>query len=115
MEKLTLARLLHVLAVVLWIGGVAMATTVIIPAIKAMKSADDRIRFFKKIENRFSLQAKTTTLITGITGFYMLYEMNAWSRYLDARFWWLHAMTFIWLLFTLILFVLEPLVLDELL
>lgn len=115
MENLTLARFIHVIAVVLWIGGVAMVTTVIIPAIKEMKSAEDRIHFFKKIENRFSLQVKITTLITGITGFYMLYEMNAWSRYLDTRFWWLHAMTFVWLLFTIILFVLEPLVLEKLL
>ncbi|WGU68149.1 hypothetical protein QIU18_01055 [Capnocytophaga canimorsus] len=30
----TLARIIHVLAVVIWIGGVAMVTMVIIPAIK---------------------------------------------------------------------------------
>ena len=34
MEYFTLARVLHVLAVILWIGGVAMVTTVIIPAVK---------------------------------------------------------------------------------
>jgi uncharacterized membrane protein len=38
MEYLTFARVLHILAVVLWIGGVAMVTTVIIPAVKRMKS-----------------------------------------------------------------------------
>ena len=30
-----------------------------------------------------------------------------------VTFWWLHAMTLIWLLFTLMLFVLEPLVLHQ--
>lgn len=115
MENLTFARLLHIIAVVLWIGGVAMVTTVIIPAAKAIRSPEERIAFFKKIESRFSTQAKITTLITGLTGFYMLYEMNAWERYLDYRFWWLHAMTFVWLLFTVILYVLEPLVLEKLL
>ena len=114
MEYQTLARALHVLAVVLWIGGVAMVTTVLIPAIKKIKSKEDRINTFEQIEGRFALQAKITTLITGITGFYMLYEMDAWSRYLDPRFWWIHAMTLVWLLFTVVLYILEPLVLHKL-
>lgn len=113
MESFVFARLLHVIAVILWIGGVAMVTTVLIPAIKRMKSKDEQIDTFEKIEGRFALQAKITTLITGITGFYMLYEMDAWDRYLDYRFWWIHAMTLVWVIFTLILYVLEPLVLHK--
>ena len=114
MEYLPLARVLHVLAVVLWIGGVAMVTTVLIPAIKKLKSKEDRINTFEKIEGRFALQAKITTLITGITGFYMLYEMDAWNRYLDVKFWWIHAMTLVWIIFTVVLYILEPLVLHKL-
>lgn len=108
MEYLTLARVLHVLAVVLWIGGVAMVTTVIIPAVKKMKSKEEQIETFERLEGRFSLQAKVTTLITAITGFYMLYVLNAWNRLLDLRFWWLHAMILVWILFSIVLFVLEP-------
>jgi len=33
MESYILARVIHVVAVILWIGGVAMVTTVIIPAV----------------------------------------------------------------------------------
>jgi len=33
MESYILARVIHVIAVILWIGGVAMVTTVIIPAV----------------------------------------------------------------------------------
>lgn len=108
MEYFTLARVLHVLAVVLWIGGVAMVTTVIIPAIKKLSSKEDQIETFERLEGRFSLQAKVTTLITAITGFYMLHVLNAWDRLLDLRFWWIHAMILVWLLFTIVLFVLEP-------
>jgi uncharacterized membrane protein len=86
MEYFTLARVLHVLAVVLWIGGVAMVTTVIIPAVKRMKSKEDKIETFEKIEGRFAIQAKITTLITGITGFYMVYALDAWNRFLEPRF-----------------------------
>lgn len=114
MEYFTFARVLHVLAVVLWIGGVAMVTTVLIPAIKKLKSKEDQINTFEQIEGRFALQAKITTLITAITGFYMMYELNAWDRYLDVRYWWIHAMTLVWAIFTIVLYVLEPLVLHKL-
>lgn len=108
MEYFTLARVLHILAVVLWIGGVSMVTTVIIPAIKRLSAKEEQIETFERIEGRFSLQAKVTTLITAITGFYMLHVLNAWNRLLDPRFWWIHAMILVWLLFTIVLFVLEP-------
>lgn len=114
MENFTLARIIHVIAVILWIGGVAMVTTVIIPAVKKLRSKEEQIKTFEQIEGRFALQAKITTLLTGLTGFYMLYELDAWNRYLDYRFWWIHAMTLVWILFTLVLYVLEPLVLHKL-
>lgn len=107
MDYLSLARTLHVLAVVLWIGGVAMVTTVIIPAVKKMKSAEEQMETFEKIEGRFSLQAKITTLITAATGFYMLH-LYGWDRLLYLRYWWIHAMILVWLIFTVILFILEP-------
>ena len=114
MEYFVFARVLHILAVILWIGGVSMVTTVLIPAIKKMKSKHEQIETFERIEGKFALQAKVTTLITGLSGFYMLYEMNAWNRYLDFRFWWIHAMTLVWLIFSLLLYVLEPFVLHRL-
>ena len=114
MESYTFARVIHVIAVILWIGGVAMVTTVIIPAVKKLSSKDDQIKTFEQIEGRFAIQAKITTLLTGISGFYMLYVLDGWERYLDYRFWWLHAMTLVWILFTLILYVLEPLFLHKL-
>ncbi|MCP4460686.1 MAG: hypothetical protein GY816_22085 [Cytophagales bacterium] len=113
-EYYVFARVLHVAAVILWIGGVAMVTTVIIPAIKKLASGEDQIRTFEQIEGRFALQAKITTLVTGLTGFYMLYELDGWDRYLDYRFWWVHAMTLIWVIFTVVLYILEPFVLHKL-
>ena len=114
MEYFTLARVIHVIAVILWIGGVSMVTTVLIPAIKKMKSKEERIATFEMIEGKFAIQAKITTLLTGLSGFYMLYALDGWNRYLDYKFWWIHAKTLVWILFTLILYVLEPLVLHKL-
>ncbi|WP_029036937.1 membrane protein [Salinimicrobium xinjiangense] len=114
MEVITWARIIHVLAVVIWIGGVAMVTMVIIPAVKKLNSKEDKIDTFERIEGKFANIAKVATILTALSGFYILHEMNAWNRYLDPRFWWIHAMTIIWLIFTVILFILEPLLLHRL-
>ncbi len=112
-DQFVLARVIHILAVVFWIGGVAFVTTVLIPAIKILPQ-EDRLPLFERLEGRFAYQAKVTTILTGLSGIWMLDYLNAWSRYLDLQFWWLHLMTFIWLLFSIVLFVLEPLILHKL-
>ncbi len=114
MEYITAARIIHIVAIVLWIGGVSMVTTVIIPAVKRMKSKEEQIETFEKIEGRFSLQAKITTVLTGLSGLYMIEVMNGWGRFLDIQFWWMHAMVLVWFIFTVILFILEPFVLHKL-
>ena len=43
----------------------------------------------------------------------MLHSMGAWSRYLDPSFWWIHLMTLVWFVFTVVLFALEPLFLHR--
>ncbi len=113
MESFIVARVLHVLGVVLWIGGVGMVTLVLLPAVRQMASPQDRLAFFDRIERRFAHQARGYTLLTGLSGFYMLYRIDGWERYTQPQFWWLHAMTLTWAIFTLMLFVLEPLVLHR--
>ena len=113
MDDLTLARALHVLAVIVWIGGVAMVTTVVLPAARRMTKADERIAFFETVERRFALEARVATLIAAASGFYMVYRLDLWDRFLDPHFWWMHAMVAIWAIFTLVLFVLEPLILHR--
>lgn len=108
-----LSRALHVVGVVLWIGGVAFVTTILLPSIKDIADTNNRLALFEQLEGKFAFQARIVTLITGLSGFYMLHVMNAWHRYQEVQFWWLHLMTFIWIIFTLVLFVLEPLVLHH--
>ena len=112
-EYFVLARVIHVLGVVLWIGGVAFVTTVLIPSLRDLPNAGSRLQLFEQLEGKFALQARIVTLLTGISGFYMLHVMDAWARYQQLQFWWLHLMTLVWGIFTLVLFVLEPLVLHR--
>ncbi|MFD2189356.1 hypothetical protein [Pistricoccus aurantiacus] len=110
--EFALARVIHVLAVVLWIGGVAMVTTVLLPAVKRLKVPEERVEFFEKLEARFAWQSRITTLLAGLSGFYMLHVIG-WERLTLPGYWWLHAMIGVWLLFTLMLFVFEPLFLHR--
>jgi uncharacterized membrane protein len=114
MLDLALARVVHVLGVVFWIGGVAFVTLVLLPAAFRHSDPAERIEGFERYERYFSLQAKVWTLLTGLSGFYMVWRFDWWARFLaPAQFWWLHAMVAIWLIFTLMLFVLEPLLLHR--
>ncbi len=115
MTDFAVARALHVLAVVLWIGGVSMVTTVLLPAIRQMHQPAQRFPVFHALEQRFARQARWTTMLAGASGFYMIWRLDAWSRFRSAGFWWMHAMVLTWLVFTLMLFVIEPLFLERLL
>jgi uncharacterized membrane protein len=107
------ARALHVVAVVLWIGGVGMVTTVLLPALRRSYPPAERFAVFHVLEARFARQARITTAVAGITGFYMTWRLDAWDRFRLAGFWWMHAMVLTWLVFTAMLFVLEPLFLER--
>ena len=110
MDGLIAARILHVLGVVLWIGGVALVTTVLLPATKRMTTPEARVRFFESIERRFAWQARITTLVTGASGLYLIYALDLWQRFAHVEYWWMHAMVAVWALFTVMLFVIEPIV-----
>jgi uncharacterized membrane protein len=115
MPDFIFARVLHVLAVVLWIGGVGMVTTVLLPAIRRSYPAPERFGVFHAMEQRFASQSRWTTAAAGASGLYMVWRLDAWDRFQSAGFWWMHAMVLTWVVFTLMLFVAEPLFLDRVL
>lgn len=108
MDEFVLARVVHVLGVILWIGGVAMVTMVLLPLLARMPSAAEALVFFGQFRRRFAAQARLSTLLVGISGFYMVYILDAWHRFVQWQYWWMHAMVLIWLLFTIMLFIMEP-------
>ncbi len=108
MNELAIARALHVLGVVMWIGGVSMVTTILLSAVRAFKTAEERVEFFEQVEGRFATQARWTTALVGATGFWMAWRFDLWWRFTDANYWWMHAMVAVWVIFTLMLFIIEP-------
>ena len=103
-----LARAVHVLSVVHWIGGLAFVTFVILPGLHEFE-AERRLAVFDALERRFAWQARISVLLAGISGFYLFDVFGHWDRITEPTFWWLHAMIALWAIFMVMLFVAEPL------
>jgi len=108
MNELTIARAIHILSIVIWMGGVAFVTIVLIPTIRRSSFKGDESDLFNIIENRFAYIAKALVLMAGLSGFYMIDQLDAWNRFWEIRYFWMHAMVLIWLMFVLALFLIEP-------
>jgi uncharacterized membrane protein len=112
MDEIAVARALHVLGVVIWIGGVALITTAILPLLRH-RPPDEAEALFAAIEGRFVWQARIAVLVVGGSGFYIVWRLHLWDRFREPTLWWMHAMVLVWLIFAAVLFVAEPLGLDR--
>ena len=65
MDDVILGLVLHGLAVAIWIGGVSMVTTVVLPAIRRGRPGADRFGAFKAIERRFAWRARMAVIVAG--------------------------------------------------
>lgn len=108
-DDFALARAVHVIAVLFWIGGVGFVTRVLMPTLRTTELPQDRLRRFQQMEARFAWQARLWVLLAGASGLWLVVRADLWSRFLDARFWWMHLMVALWVVFALMLFVIEPL------
>jgi len=111
MDDVLVARAVHVLSVIHWMGGVAFVTMVVLPAIMAIAEPHRRLALFEAVESRFSAQVKVSVPLAGLSGAYMAERLDDWERFLRQSNWWLMAMVALWVLFMAILFVVEPFVL----
>lgn len=108
MDDLALARALHVLAVIHWIGGLAFVTLVLLPLARSQAGVQGAA-LLKGVQVRFAAQVRVSVPLVGATGFWMVSRMDLWSRFRDPTFWWMDAMVGLWLVFMLMLFIVEPL------
>jgi uncharacterized membrane protein len=109
MQGEAVARAIHVLGVVVWIGGVWLVTMVLLPAMRR-KPPEQWLQEFDALERGFAPQARVAVLLVLLSGLYMLYVDQLWDRFKQGAFWWMHLMVLVWLLFAALLFVIEPLV-----
>ncbi|WP_298422298.1 hypothetical protein [Rhodoblastus sp.] len=107
-DDLIWARAIHVLAVAHWIGGLAFVTLVILPLARS-RPAQEGLALFDAIERRFAAQVRVSIPVAGAAGLWMTYRLDLWSRFLDPHFWWMAAMLGLWAVFTVLVFIIEPL------
>lgn len=103
------ARAIHVLAVVIWIGGVWLVTMVLLPGMRGKRPVD-WIQELEAIERRFAPQARTAVLLVLLSGLYMLHHYDLWDRFTRGQYWWMDLMVGVWALFAALLFIIEPFV-----
>jgi len=68
----------HVLGVVVWIGGVAFVTMIVFPMITRMENSLEKVLFFQGMEHRFARIAKSSVVVVGLTGGWLLYVTGEW-------------------------------------
>ena len=76
-DDLAIARAIHVLCIVHWIGGVAAVTTIVLPRARALPDATAAVSAFEAFERRFGQQARVSVALTGVSGIYMLWRLAA--------------------------------------
>ena len=81
-DDFVLARVIHVLALVHWIGGLSAVTTIVLPRARAL--ADPTNVFlvaFDAFERRFAQQVRVSIFLVGLSGLYMIMKLDAWDRF----------------------------------
>lgn len=110
-------HVVHILAVILWIGGLAFVTGIVLPM--AIKTPDhlQKVLTFQRVEHRFAPLAKYYNIITGISGFAMVW-MNGWQGLYFTSTRAGVALTFmtgVWVFWFVMLVGLEPIVIRKML
>ena len=111
----SITHIIHLFSVILWIGSLAFVTAVVLPLILNNPDALGKVLLFRGIERRFAKAAKVLNLITGASGFVMVFIMGWGGVILTRPGIPLLIMTLIWLFWFVLLFGLEPIIIKRML
>ncbi|MFQ6079971.1 MAG: hypothetical protein ACE5NJ_12690, partial [Thermodesulfobacteriota bacterium] len=95
---------LHILSIVIWIGGVAFVTAIVLPTLAGMEDSMAKVTFFMGFERRFQFLAKVCVIIVGASGGLMFWQRGAFSTLSREETFLLGYKFLVWLLFTVLLF-----------
>jgi len=110
-----LMHIVHLLTVILWIGGLAFVTIIVLPMAIRTPDALQKVLTFQRVERGFAKLARVYNLVTGISGLIMMFLMG-WQKVLFTRAGLpLTFMFLIWVFWFIMLFGLEPIVIKKML
>lgn len=108
-------HIIHLLTTILWVGGLAFITILILPMVVKMPDALQKVLLFQRIEHRFAPIARYYTAIVGASGFVMFYLMDLQGVVFEKEGRFLLFMIIIWIFWVIMLFGLEPLIIKKML
>ncbi|MCK5237437.1 MAG: hypothetical protein KAR06_10685 [Deltaproteobacteria bacterium] len=108
-------HLIHLIFVILWIGGLAFITMLVLPAVIRTPDSLEKVLQFQRIEHRFAPIARVYSAIVGISGFVMMFMMGWQGVIFTAAGLPLLFMTLVWCFWTVMLFGLEPIIIKKML
>lgn len=81
----TVLLIIHVIGVIIWIGGVAFVTTVIFPMMYRTEGSLEKALLFQRVEHRFAGMVRWLIVIVGATGFWILSGKYGFGILFQAR------------------------------
>ncbi|MFA5073993.1 MAG: hypothetical protein WC539_08890 [Nitrospirota bacterium] len=100
--------IIHVLAVILWIGGLAFIATVIFPMVYQAQGVHQKVLLFQRVEQGYSVISKWLVNIAGLTGVWILYKKFGFGILLQNRGIGIVIMLIVWILYTLLTMLQRP-------
>lgn len=81
----TVLLIIHVIGVIIWIGGVAFVTTVIFPMMYRTEGSLEKALLFQRVEHRFAGMVRWLIVMVGATGFWILADQYGFGILFQAR------------------------------
>lgn len=108
----TVAVIVHVISVVVWIGGVAFVTMITFPMIQRADSSLEQVFMFQGVEHRFSKIAKVMVILVLLSGIFLMKEKYGFT--FDNLGFGVWVMIFLWSVYASLLFGLEKIIFTKL-
>ena len=101
-----IALIIHVISIIIWIGGVSFVTMITFPMIQRGGSSLEQVMMFQGTEHRFGKIAKTMVILAGLSGLYLIKVKG-----MSFGVW---VMIILWAVYASLLFGLEKMIFKKL-
>jgi hypothetical protein len=102
-------RTVHIVSMVFWLGAIFFLVEGLIPSLAKREPDDRRLAAFAPLWDAFVAKTRVSVAVAGLSGLYLVWRLDAWARFAEARYWWMHVMLAVWAAYALVIYLWEPL------
>jgi len=99
----TLLLIVHVIGVIIWVGGVGFVTMVIFPMMYRTEGSLEKALLFQGVEHRFAGIVRWLIVVVGVTGFWLLSSRYGFGILTELRGLGIAIMLFAWTFYTVVI------------